>query len=246
MAQTKALIKTLKQSLKDRRITYAELANKLDMSEANVKRLFSTGNFSLQRIEDICHVMQMEMSDLFLLYEESRKRIRRLTLEQEKELVSNTTLLLVAVSVRNHLRFDEIIEQYDITPTECIRHLAKLDKLKIIDLLPENRIKLRIDEHFHWIKKGPIEQFFERQIQDQFLRSDFNGDLEKRIFQFGLLSDAATQIMIGKMEALVQEFTDLHCQDLKLPLKSRNNIGFFLTLRPWNLEVFKPYIHQKD
>ncbi len=245
MAQTKALIKTLKLTLKDKHITYAELANKLYMSEANVKRLFSTGNFSLQRIEDICHVMHMEISDLFQLYEESRKRIKRLSLKQEKELISNTTLLFVAVSVRNHLRFDEIIQQYDITPTECIRHLAKLDKLKIIDLLPENRIKLRIDEHFHWIKNGPIEQFFEKQIQNQFLRSDFNGDLEKRLFQFGLLSDAAAQIMTGKMEALVQEFTDLHCQDLKLPLKSRNNIGFFLALRPWDLEAFKPYTNNK-
>ena len=240
MAQTDALIDTLKQALKSHRLTYAQIAQKLDMSEANIKRMFASKRFTLERLEEICQLMQMELSDLFQLYEESRQQITQLTLEQEKELVSDNKLLLVAVSVRNRLSFDDIITNYQISETECIRYLAMLDKLKIIDLLPNNRIKLRIDDDFRWLPNGPIDRFFEQQIKNQFLKSNFKGELQQRLFLFGLLGDSSTQIIMNKMQSLAKEFTDLHRQDAKLPLEKRHNIGFMLAMRPWELEVFQP------
>ncbi|HGX93596.1 MAG TPA: XRE family transcriptional regulator [Candidatus Tenderia sp.] len=240
MAQTTALIDTLKQALKSHRLTYAQVARRLNMSEANVKRMFATKRFTLNRLEEICQLMQMELSDLFQLYEESRQRISRLTVEQEQELVQDAKLLLVAVSVRNRLSFEEIVGHYNISDTDCIRCLAKLDRLKIIDLLPGNRIKLRIDEDFRWLSSGPIERFFEKQIQSQFLKSGFSGELEQRLFLFGLLGDSSAQLVINKMQALAKEFTELHRQDTRLPLEKRHNIGFILAMRPWDLEVFQP------
>ena len=242
MAQTQALIDMLKQSLKAHHLTYADIASQLEMSEANVKRMFAKRRFSLQRLEQVCQLMHMEMSDLFMLYEASRHRIDHLTEQQEQELVGDAKLLLVAVSVRNQLSFEDIVDHYQISTTECIRHLAKLDRLKIIDLLPNNRIKLRIDEYFSWLPNGPIERFFEREIQRQFLKSRFKGELEQRLFHFGLLSEASSQIMIEKMKSLAHDFTELHKQDLHLPLHKRHNQGLMLAMRPWLLEVFEPLI----
>jgi DNA-binding Lrp family transcriptional regulator len=242
MAQTPALIDILKQSLKTHRLTYADIASRLEMSEANVKRMFAKKRFSMHRFEQICELMQMEMSDLFVLYEASRQRINQLTEQQEQELVGDEKLLLVAVSVRNQLSFEQIVEHYQISATECIQYLAKLDRLKIIDLLPDNRIKLRIDEHFSWLPGGPIERFFEREIQRQFLKSRFKGELEQRQFHFGLLGDTSSQIMIEKLESLAHEFTELHKRDLHLPLHKRHNQGLMLAMRPWHLDVFEPLV----
>ncbi|MCP4433143.1 MAG: helix-turn-helix transcriptional regulator [Gammaproteobacteria bacterium] len=242
MTQTTALISTLKHLLRKSRVTYADIADHLSMSEANVKRLFATQSFALPRLESICQLLQLELSDLFAIYEESRQRITGLSLQQEKELVGDASLLLVAVSVRNHLSFDDIIKNYNISETECIQNLAKLDRLKIIDLLPGNRIKLLIDENFSWLPNGPIEQFFNRQIQDQFLKSRFKEELNCRLFQFGLLGENSSRIMINKLKALSKEFTELHHQDLTLPLDRRYNLGLLMALRPWELEVFRPLI----
>jgi len=242
MAQVAALLNTLKHVLKAHRLTYAEVANRLGMSEANIKRMFASKSITLGRLEDICRLMQMELTDFFQLYEESRQRISRLTKEQEQELVQDVKLLLVAVSVRNRLSFADILSHYQISETECIRCLAKLDKLKIIDLLPGNRIKLRIEEDFRWLPNGPIERFFEKQIQGHFLKSSFSGDLEQRLFLFGLLGDASAQMLLHKMQALAKEFTDLHRQDSRLPLDKRHTIGFMLAVRPWDAEVFQPLV----
>jgi DNA-binding Xre family transcriptional regulator len=240
MTQTTALIDTLKQTLKQHGLTYAEIARRLGMSEANVKRMFAAKRFTLDRLEEICQLMQLELTDLIQLYEESRQRITQLTEEQEKELVSDEKLLLVAVSARNRLGFDDIIRHYHITETECIRCLARLDKLKIIDLLPNNRIKLRIDENFRWLPNGPIDRFFELQIKNQFLKSRFTGQMEQRLFLFGLLGDASLEVLCKKIQALSKEFTELHRQDAQLPMEKRHNIGFMLAMRPWELGVFEP------
>ncbi|HBD11784.1 MAG TPA: transcriptional regulator [Porticoccaceae bacterium] len=239
MAQSSALVDTLKQALKSHRITYREVARRLDISEANVKRLFATRRFTLARLEDICRLMEMDLSDLVRLYETSRQKVDQLSIEQETELVSDTRLLIVAVSVRNHLTFEEIVASYALSEAECIRALARLDRLKLIDLLPNNRIKLRIDENFHWIPNGPIEQYFERRIQADFMGANFSGEGEQRLFQFGLLSEHSAQVIDNKLRALAREFGELMRHDVNLPLAQRRNYGCMLALRPWRVSAFE-------
>lgn len=241
MAQTDALIGVLKQALKSHRLTYADVGKALEMSEANVKRLFATNRFTLNRLEEICQIMQMELSDLFELYDNSRQRIAQLTHAQETELIRDEKLLIVAIAVRNQFSFADILSYYQLTEVECIQCLAKLDRLKIIDLLPGNRIKLRVAEDFRWLADGPIERYFESQLQSQFFASHFNGEHEQRLFLHGLLSESATQQMINKLQSLANEFTERLRQDAKLPIEQRQPIGAMLAIRPWEADLFQSY-----
>ena len=211
------------------------------MSEANVKRMFASGHFRIDRLEAICELMHMDLTELFQLVDASRQRISQLSEEQERELVADVKLLLVAVSVRNRLSYKDIIQNYLITESECIHYLAKLDRLHIIDLLPRNRIKLRIDENFSWRPNGPIECFFEREVQSQFLKSGFNSAGSLRVFIPGLLSERSHDAFSRKLLALGKEFTDLHRQDSELPLGKRRSIGLLLALREWEFAAFRPF-----
>ncbi len=245
MNQTQQIIHHLKHTLKQSGFTYKDVAAHLSMSEANIKRMFANQHITLQRIEAICHLMQLELTDLLQMLEDAKQHIQCLTKEQEQLLVSDPKLLLVAVSVKNYLSFDDIVEHYQISKSECIQCLAQLDRFKIIDLLPNNRIKLLIDQHFNWIPNGPIEQFFQQQIQQQFLASRFNADTACRLFQFGLLGDTSIWIMLKKLNDMAQEFTHLHQQDQHLPLHKKHSMGLFLATRPWDLDIFKPLIKEK-
>ena len=244
MNQSAELIDTLKRMLRKSRITYARIATHLNMSEANIKRLFASRSFTLQRLEAICSLMDLQLSDLFIEHEKNRQRVVQLTHEQEQELVSDAQLLLVAVSVRNHLDFDDIVERYNISTTDCIRCLARLDRLKVIDLLPGNRFRLLIDDNFSWLPNGPIERFYQQQIQQPFLRARFSAELECRIFRFGLLGESSNQVMLRKLRALSREFTELHHNDLDLPLDSRKSMGLLVAMRPWEFDLFKPLVHK--
>ncbi|MFW2373857.1 MAG: helix-turn-helix domain-containing protein [Gammaproteobacteria bacterium] len=240
MAQSEALISTLKRELKARNMTYADVANGLSMSEANIKRLFASKRFTLDRLESICRLMNMDLIDLMRSYEESRNQITYLSHDQEKELVSNIRLLLVAVCARNHLSFNQIIESYDISQAECIQYLARLDQLHLIELLPNNRIRLRVSEDFHWLPNGPIENLFRKKMQPEFLNSDFSETGQLRFFVPGLLSQSSRDVVIKKLHKLASEFKELHQQDIPIT-GIKNNSGLFVAFRSWEFSLFQEF-----
>ena len=165
MAQTRELIKTLKSALKAQGKTYADVAVELGLTEASVKRLFSTQRFSLDRLDRVCHLLDMEISDLVQLMNEQQQRLQQLSIEQEKEITADVKLTLVAVCVLNRWTMNDILSYYHISENECVRQLAKLDRLKVIELLPGNRIRLLVAPNFSWRENGPIQLFFQNLLQ---------------------------------------------------------------------------------
>ena len=141
MSQTTALIEILKACLKTNGITYSDIATELNLSESSVKRLFSARDFSLSRLENICKLMDMEIGEVFQLMNEQQFELQQLTLQQEQEITKDLSLLLVTVCTLNKWSLDEIVEYYKLDEHECIQKLAHLDRLKVIELLPKNKIK---------------------------------------------------------------------------------------------------------
>ena len=133
MSEINQISNTLKDLLRQQNVTYKDIAKDLSMSEANIKRIFSNESFSLDRLEDICGIINISLSDLFLIIDKQKELQTQLTVEQETQLISDTNVFLVGVCVRDSWTFDEILEHYEISEHDCIRALAKLDKLKMID-----------------------------------------------------------------------------------------------------------------
>ena len=165
MPQTKLIIDTLKQELRKKGLTYKQVADRLNLSEASVKRLFAENSFSLARLGQVCGIMNLEIADLIHQMEKNVELTTQLSLEQEAELAGDTKLALMAFFLMNKLEFSDIIRIYDISETEGIRLLAKLDRMRIIELLPGNRVKLMISKNFELIPNGPIPRFHQQKVQ---------------------------------------------------------------------------------
>ena len=239
MSQITNLCDTLKQQLKARNITYKDLAQALELSEANIKRIFANQSFTLERLEQVCGVMELSLSDLFLLSSQKEPKLSQLTQEQEEELISNKKLLLIAVCARDGWSFTDMINHYSIDELECVRLLARLDKLKMLQLLPGNKFKLLIAQDFRWIPGGPLEKFMNRNVIVEFMDGDFNQENAFRFYLRGSYSDASIALLKSKLNQLTQDAALLNQQDAKLPLDKRQHIGVLLALRPWELQMFE-------
>ena len=241
MTEIPALIATLKAQLRARGKTYADVAAQLGLSEASVKRLFAEQSLSLQRLERVCLMLGLQLSDLIQLMERERDRTVALSEEQERELAADVLLPLVAVSVLNGYSFDELLAQYDIKATECLRKLAVLDRLKLIELLPNNRIKLRVAPNFSWLANGPILQFFKERVEKDFFNSRFDGDQEQLLVLNGLLSDASNAELQRRMRRLVAEFNELSCQDVAVSMDRKHGNTLVMAVRRWRFGAFEHY-----
>jgi len=240
MAQTSELVKTLKQALKAHGKTYAAVSRELGLTEASVKRLFWQQSLSLKRLDQICHLLDMEISDLVQLMNEQQNKLQQLTVEQEQEITNDTTLLVVALCALNKWTMSEIVSFYDITEGECFRKLARLDRLKLIDLLPNNRIKVLVAPNFSWRENGPIQSFFQEKIGQEFLRGRFNRDDECLIVLNGMLSPQSNADFQRKLKRLAWEFDLLNSDDASLSLEQRDGVIVVMAVRDWQHGLLHP------
>ncbi|MDP6183942.1 MAG: helix-turn-helix domain-containing protein [Gammaproteobacteria bacterium] len=239
MGQTAVLVETLKQTLKSHGKTYRDVAAALALSEASVKRLFASNGLSLQRLDDICQMMGMEISDLVQVMSGRAAKTMELSETQEQQVADDPLLLLVAVSVLNKFTFEDILAKYAISDTELIQKLAHLDRLKIIELLPKNRIKLLISPNFRWRENGPIQRFFQDEVGQEFFASRFDQRTESLVSVSGLLSLTSNELFQRKMARLAEEFADLQRDDERLPLSERHGTTMVLAIRQWEYGLFE-------
>jgi DNA-binding Xre family transcriptional regulator len=120
--------------LKARGLTYADAARALDISEATVKRIFAVKNCTLERLDCLCELVQVDLAELARGMPRESRLINRLTQEQEEELMSDPSLLLVAVSALQQLRAEDIIETYNLTDAQCLQLLLRLERIGILEL----------------------------------------------------------------------------------------------------------------
>lgn len=238
MAQTAQLIEALKQALKAAKLTYADVASGLGVSEATVKRMFSKGDFTLHRLEQVCGVLQLEVSDLAELATEASELFSSLTPAQEEALLADPRLMLLAFLVLSHWQFADIVQTFNVSEHEAIQLLAKLDRLGMIDLLPGNRIKLLTARNFNWRKDGPVQQFFEKEVLRDFLHTHFHGEREDLKFVAGLLSANSLQRIQQSVMNLVREFDELVEADRAIPFEDRHSCAALLCSRPWEFSRF--------
>ena len=64
MPAASRFVEALKKSVRARGLTYAELARRLQLSEASVKRMFSRGTFTLARIEGVLAAVDLDLYDV--------------------------------------------------------------------------------------------------------------------------------------------------------------------------------------
>jgi transcriptional regulator with XRE-family HTH domain len=241
MAQSAALINALKRALKSHGFTYAEVAKELGMSEANIKRMFSEQRFYLGVFDRICQLMGLEISDLAKMVEREQQSLNQLTETQEQELVTDTKLLLITFLVVNGVTFAEIITYYQFNEPEVIGYLTRLDRLGLIELLPNNRVKLRISPNFAWRRNGPIQQFFMHALRNDFLNAMFDQKGEALHFLSGMISPSSREALTIKLKQVASEFTTHNHADAKLPYEDRFVTSMILGIRAWRPEAFKMF-----
>lgn len=234
-AHTSTLISALKSTLKSRSITYDELATRLQLSHASVKRLFAEETFTLKRIEDICNVLEIDFFDLARLARGASADTDEMTTQQEQALATDARLLGMFYLVFNEWTFDAILENYDISKAECTRLLLQLDKLRLIELGANNVLRLKVPRTIRLQHDGPIRRAHGKAVLNDFLQVNFAEMGGYFRFEFRDLSHASVAHIERKLERIAQEFNELAELDGYLPPDQRQTVGLALGMRPWTM-----------
>lgn len=236
MSSSERLVSSLKRLLKQQGVTYALVATAIDLSEASVKRCFAQNDFSLARLEAIAALVDVDLLELARVAEADAERIEQLSVEQESELVANQQLLLTAYLLLNGWKPDEIIRHYRIEALPMVRLLANLDRMKLIELLPGNRVRLRTAPGFRWLDNGPIIRYFDSVVRDAFFAQKHDDDYHR--FVPGLITTTTAKWLKERLEKLANEFAEQLKKERHLPLTERHGCSVLLSFKSWEFPAF--------
>jgi hypothetical protein len=163
---------------------------------------------------------------------------QQLTIEQEEVLASDAQLLACFHLLLNGRQSAAIATELNLTERELRRLLLRLDAVKLVELQPKMKTRLRTSNVISWRSNGPVRRLYEQQVKTEFLNAEFTGRNELINFGSAELSDASAKILMRKAEALARDFAELAALDAGSSDKERRSMGFLVALRPW---VFSMY-----
>ncbi|MGC1172101.1 helix-turn-helix domain-containing protein [Polaromonas sp.] len=238
MSTTADLVIVLKKELKAARMTYAGLAGKLGMAESSVKRMLARGDMPLSRIDAICRALKLDFAELARQVADTQPLLAELTESQEKAVVADKKLLLVAICVLSQWTLEQITSRYRLTPAEGIKYLAQLDRIGIIELKAMNRYRLKLAKTFRWRPHGPVMNYFRDNALLDYFSGGFDGDGEGVLLVHGTISRSLAPSFLERMQRVAQDFAQQHQTDQKLADKDCEGYTLLLAMRSWEFEAF--------
>jgi Cro/C1-type HTH DNA-binding domain len=238
LSDTALLIDVMKQELRAQEMTYAHVAEALEMSESSVKRMFSKKEMPLTRVDDICHLLNTDFAELSRRVSVAVPLVGELTYEQELAVSKDPKLMLCATCVLSHWTFEQIVQTYQISELETTACMLMLDKLGVIELKPLNRYRLKVSKTFTWRSDGPIRQFFLTHIVGEYFGGRFDQDGEMLLMVHGSINEAIAPTFVERLQRLGQDFSAQHLADQKIDPKHRDGFTMIVGFRRWEFSAF--------
>jgi DNA-binding Xre family transcriptional regulator len=227
VSESALIVDVLKKLLKSRGLTYRDLAARLKLSEASVKRVFANESFTLQRLEKVCLSLDISVGELVRMASaDGDSKSQYLTLAQEQALAANPALLGCFYLLLNGHSSAEIQQRLGLGERELRALYARLDDARLAESLRGLRARLRVGPVVSWRSDGPVRRVYEQQVKAEFLRSAFLGNDEALHFHSAELSDESATLLFRRLEQLGREFADLAALDRTLPTARKRSVAF--------------------
>jgi hypothetical protein len=138
---TEAVLNVLKQALRKKEVTYAALAERLDMSESGVKKTMIGEDVSLARLAQICAAAEIDLMAILEAAWKAPPPAFEFTSEQAAFFRANPAVydFLIAL-LQCRLDTRELGRRYRLDDPSIVRYLGKLEDLGLVSVFPEGRI----------------------------------------------------------------------------------------------------------
>lgn len=198
--QNQALLAALRALLKQRRLTYAQLARLLRVSEPTIKRtLGGRTQLNTARLLEICGTLGISLGDLVKLAQGGDHANYFLKPEQEAVFAKHPGLFGIFRALYLGGRPATVRKAWGLTGPQFYRALRRLEKLGLLEVRAGEEISFRVQGVVRWSHTGPMTRALVPEQNARFLA-----------YVYQHLGRDTTSFLTSEFEMTEATFTDLH------------------------------------
>ncbi len=230
--QAMTLIKNKAKSLG---LTQKDLAKRLKVSLPTIKRWYSGSTITLESLHSLVTEVGLTLTEVFSSIENSVSENFHYTKEQELFFSTHPDYLAYFDNILRGLSPTQIQKKFKLTEKKQVLYLSKLDKLKLIEWLPNNKIRLIVKGEPIWETNGLLAVKQRADIFKSFIEA------EKRSGSHFVLHDYLTEDreeITRKIQELL-EFAKRANSRAKFHLDGSNPAGLYISLQNFRWDIDK-------
>ncbi len=160
---------SLKALMKEQGVQYTDLAKKLRVSTATVKRRLNKGELSIADLSEIATCLGTSFYDLIELSKQNTQKAYLFSEEQEELFAKDLSYLLLFRSIVMGLNFSQLKTQLNLKENELRKRLRHLEDVELIKLMPRDRVYQLARFPFQWREDGLLQKaYYQKNLQSIF------------------------------------------------------------------------------
>lgn len=196
-----AMLSALRRALRAAGWTQARLAKEFDVGSATMKRWLHGRGLAFHALESLCSLAGLSIAELAQESHALEHERNEISLAQEEALTQDSQLSTVFFVIVAGWPPSEAVESFNFSQVDVDRHVARLERLALVDRLPGGRVRARIGPAYVW-QRAPMRRHFDRYLKQHFFSLDY-GDAETI---FGSETLKLSPVGIARVRDRIEQF----------------------------------------
>ena len=168
-ADKKKLLMTLRAVMKSKKFTYRKLADEMKVSEVTIKRWLTGRGCSLETVFAICECLEVSFFDVADLARKDEEVDYVLSPLQEREFAESPGLFGFLKQLHLGHKPKDVAKNWNLDSPKLFKVLRRLEKLGVLELLPQNAVRLNVRGNIRFAHQGPLAKAILRPQIESFL-----------------------------------------------------------------------------
>ncbi len=140
--QYKDILATLKSLAKTKGIKYAQISEDTGIAESSLRKIFTGRDCPLTSILKICSALEVTLDEVLSLQKNKKMKFYEFNDEQDRYFADFYDCYKLYIRVlRKHEKIGDVVKDLGISEAVHRQYLKDLESLKLIERMPEDRIK---------------------------------------------------------------------------------------------------------
>lgn len=218
------ILAALKAELKKRGLRQRDVAARLGVGLATVKRWLAGDGLTTTRLEELCALAGVDLLDLIAASAQPASAlIDRFTPHQEQTLAQNPQLFFSFFSLLNGWSIADCQAELQISAERMAQLQKQLVRLGLVDQRPDGRLRLLATRDITWRKNGPLAKYFA--VTKTFTDFDPRRDHAVHMADFVRLSPQGVERVAALVAQLRGELHRIAAEDQQAELRRESQEG---------------------